>query len=175
MKMSAKCVENVPQRICILGCSGAGKSTLARRLGRDLELPVVHSDQLFWRPGWTPSPMEEFEARMLAEVEKPAWIFDGNYAGTLGLRLRRAQLVIWLDYPGWLCLYRVLKRIWQSRGQVRPDMGPGCPERLDWSFLWFVLTFRHYERPKLVQALEGWQGRLIHLTRPPAAGFRLEV
>ena len=40
------------QRIIIIGCGGAGKSTLARKLGEVLDLPVVHLDQLFWKPNW---------------------------------------------------------------------------------------------------------------------------
>lgn len=153
-------------RLCVVGCSGAGKSTLARRLGALLCLPVVHSDRLYWQAGWQPSQWSEFEERLTQVVQGPAWVIDGNYATTLSLRLERADLVVWLDYPTWLCLFRVLKRILTSYGRSRPDMAEGCPEQLDWDFLRFVATFRRLERPKLVEALACWRGRLETMTWP---------
>ncbi len=50
------------KRIAIIGCGGAGKSTLARELGKILDLPVVHLDRVYWKPGWEPTPREAFVA-----------------------------------------------------------------------------------------------------------------
>jgi adenylate kinase family enzyme len=142
------------QRILIIGCSGAGKSTLARKLGEKTGLPVVHLDALFWKPGWVESEREVFDARVLAELEKPAWIIDGNYARTLPVRLEKCDGVIYLDFPRWLCLWGVLKRVAKNYGKIRPDMPEGCPERFDWEFLVWVWNFNKHVRPKLLQALE---------------------
>ena len=38
------------RRIIVVGCQGSGKTSLALRLGRNLGLPVVHLDVLYWRP-----------------------------------------------------------------------------------------------------------------------------
>ena len=35
----------------------------------------------------------------------------------------------------------VLRRVWTTHGRVRPDMGAGCPERFDLSFLRWVWDF----------------------------------
>src|SRR5690242_2688376 len=126
------------RRILIIGSSGAGKSTLGRLLAGRLGLPLLSLDALHWRPGWTEPPEAEWRAIVAAAVAGEAWIVEGNYAGTLGLRLPRADTVIWLDYPRHVCLYRVLKRILLWRGRVRPDMAPGCPEKLDGAFLRYV-------------------------------------
>ena len=142
------------QRILIIGCSGAGKSTLARELGEKTGLPVVHLDGLFWEPGWVESSRDVFDARLIAELEKPAWIIDGNYARTLPLRLEKCDTVIYLDFPRWLCIFGVLKRVLTTYGTVRPDMPEGCPERFDWEFLKWVWNFNARNREKMFAQLQ---------------------
>jgi len=134
------------ERILIIGCGGAGKSTFARKLGEKTGLPVVHLDKLFWKPGWVESTKEEIDQKILLEMEKPAWIMDGNYNRTLDLRLQRCDTVIYLDFSTAACLWGVAKRVITTYGTVRPDMGEGCPERFDWEFLRWVATYNRDKR-----------------------------
>ena len=48
------------KKILVIGSGGSGKSTFSRRLGEKLGLPVVHLDQLYWRPGWVETPKVEW-------------------------------------------------------------------------------------------------------------------
>ena len=138
------------RRVVILGNSGSGKSTLARAMGERLGLPVVHLDALFWQPGWKEPENEAFRARVAAAVAGDDWITDGNFVGrTFDLRLAKADLVIYLDQPRRVCLWRVLKRAWTDRGKRRPDLAEGCPEKLDWPFLEWVWTFERKSRPRI--------------------------
>ena len=75
------------------------------------------------------------------EIAKDAWIIDGNFGSSLELRLSRAQAAVYLDYSRAVCLAGVLRRVWTTHGRVRPDMGAGCPERFDLSFLRWVWDF----------------------------------
>lgn len=156
------------QRIMIIGCGGAGKSTLARRLGEITGLPVIHLDAEHWQPGWVVTPKEEWRRKVEALVRRDRWIIDGNYGGTLPIRMAAAETIIVLDYPWWLCLWRVGLRIVQYRGHSRPDIGPGCPERIDWQFIKWILDFPRTTRLKIYALLEEYrEGKQILIHRSP--------
>ena len=142
------------ERMIIIGCGGAGKSTLARQLGEKLGLPVVHLDKLFWRPGWVQVTQEEFDALHRAETEKEKWIIDGNFNRTIAERLARCDTVIYLDFSRFACLTGVLKRVLTTYGTVRPDMGEGCPERIDFEFLKWVWNFNKNKRQRYYKLLQ---------------------
>ena len=141
------------ERIIIIGCGGAGKSTLARKLGEVLDLPVVHLDKLFWKPNWVEKSNEEFDALLAQELAKDRWIMDGNFNRTLPERIKRCDTIIYLDFSRFACLMGVLKRIITTYGKVRPDMGEGCPERIDLDFLKWVWNFNKNKRESYYKLL----------------------
>ncbi|HXG67078.1 MAG TPA: DNA topology modulation protein [Blastocatellia bacterium] len=142
------------RRVLVIGSGGAGKSTFAARLGRLLNIEVIHLDALFWNPGWVETPREEWASVVEELVKGDSWILDGNYGGTLDLRLAACDTVIFLDIPRRVCLWRVLKRTIRHRKGSRPDMGKGCPERLDWQFLKWVWSYPKERRPVILKKLE---------------------
>ena len=154
------------QKVLVLGCPGAGKSTLAREIALITGLPVIHLDRHYWRPGWREPDHEEWEAVVAELLRRPRWVMDGNYGGTLPLRLAAADTAILLDFPTWRCLARVLRRVIGSYGRTRLDMAPGCPERLDLAFLVYVWRYRRRERVGHVGSLARFGGRLVTLRRP---------
>lgn len=141
-------------RILVIGCCGSGKSTLSKQLGTLLHLPVVHLDQLFWHPGWVEASREEFDQKLAQELQREQWIMDGNFARTLPLRLQRADMVVFLDFPAVRCVWGVIKRVVTTHGTVRDDMGEGCPERFDWDFLLYTWRFNRRHREKLETILQ---------------------
>jgi adenylate kinase family enzyme len=96
------------------------------------------------------------------------WIIDGNYSRTLDIRLRRADAAIMLDFSRALCLYRAVKRALLYRGAARPDMAPGCPEKLDPEFVRFIWDYPKRSRERVLGKLEGFgaQHLFLHVTRP---------
>ena len=146
------------ERIMIIGCGGAGKSTLARQLGEKLGLPVVHLDKLFWKPGWEHISREEFDCLHREVLMQEKWIMDGNFDRTMAERIRYCDTVIYLDFDRLACLLGVAKRILTTYGTVRPDMGEGCPERIDWEFLQWVWNFNKEKREKNYRLLNETDG-----------------
>jgi adenylate kinase family enzyme len=145
------------ERILVMGSSGSGKSTFVKRLSALTGLPTVSLDALFWKPGWKPSDTPEFEKRVTEAAHLPRWIMDGNFisGGAGDLRRSLADAVVWFDLPRRTCMTGIITRIAMSYGRVRPEMAPGCPERIDVEFFRYVWTYRQLQRPKLLRYFEG--------------------
>lgn len=100
------------KRIVVVGATGCGKSTLAERLSKKLELETIELDALYWKPDWVGSSDEEFRAKVEAATRTPGWVLAGNYSVTRDIVWPRAEAVVWLDYPLFLVMGRLLRRIW---------------------------------------------------------------
>jgi len=153
------------KRVLVIGSGGSGKSTFARRLGERLKLEVIHLDQLYWHPGWVETPKDEWRRQVEELCGREAWVMDGNYSGTLDVRLAACDTVVFLDQPRAVCMWRVLKRALMYRNSPRPDMAAGCREKIDLKFLQWVWTYPSRRRPKLLARLDEIAGdkRVIHL------------
>lgn len=141
------------ERVCILGSSGAGKSTLTRQLGRILKIEPLHLDTFFWKKNWTEPSPEAWQKIHKALTEKDRWIIDGNFSDTWQDRIPRADTIIYLDMPRWLCIYGIFKRLLTYYGKTRPDLPEGCPEQFDWDFVKYVWNYPKRGRPKTLQLL----------------------
>lgn len=157
------------QRVMVIGSPGAGKSTLARRLASLTGLPLRHLDAEYWLPRWTERDPDEWRAKLAALVAQDSWIIDGNYGGSLAVRVARADTIVHLDYPTAICLWRAVRRIATSHGRVRTDTAPDCPEQLDLSFLGYIATFRSRKRAKIMRLTSRFSGRVLRFTRPVEA------
>jgi adenylate kinase family enzyme len=155
------------KRIMIIGQPGSGKSTLARALGECTGLPVVHIDKIHWQSGWVERSKAE-KTRLCREAEQQArWIFEGGHSATWFSRVARADMLIVLDRPVTLRLWRVLRRALRDLGKTRPDMAEGCPERLSSlpEFIRYIWTTRHANQRKmrLLAAAAPPDCRVVHL------------
>lgn len=79
---------------------------------------------------------------------------DGNYSGTLEVRLKACDTVIFLAPPPLVCVWRVLKRALMYRKGGRTDMAAGCDEKLDFEFILWVWQYRKRTRPKVLKPIE---------------------
>lgn len=142
------------RRVLVIGAGGAGKSTMAIRLGQRTGLPVIHLDREYWQPGWIEPDEATWTATVTRLLAQERWILDGNFGGTLERRLAACDTVIFLDLPRRVSLWRVLKRRLRHHGGARPDMAPGCHERLSLHFLWWIWTYPRRRRPQVLRRLQ---------------------
>ena len=159
------------RKVLIIGSAGSGKTVLATKLGALVGLPVIHLDALHWQPGWIEMPKDAWTQVIAEAVQRECWIMDGNYGGTLDVRLRACDTVIFLAFPRLLCLYRVFKRAVTYRGRTRPDLNPGCLEQLpDWEFLSWIWSYPTQRTPKIMQALQACEGeKEVFILKSPSA------
>lgn len=128
-------------KIAVIGFSGSGKSTLAKRLGELTGAPVLHLDTVQFLPDWEIRPEEEKQALVKDFLDSHlAWVIDGNYHKlSFDRRLAEADQIWILLFDRFTRFSRVLRRYRRYRGQSRPDMAEGCPEKLDGEFARWVL------------------------------------
>lgn len=167
-------------KIAILGHSGSGKSTLARRLGEKYGLPVLHFDSIHFLPGWveTDRPYKREKVTAFLDEHPHGWVIDGNYLKICAeRRFQEADRIFYLDFPRRICLPRVLKRWVKYRGKTRPDMGPGCNEKVDRAFLLWVL--RDGRSPEKLAQFEAigrqYPGKFLHIKSPKQLKKELDL
>ncbi len=134
-------------RIAIVGCGGSGKSRLARVLAARLDVAPVHLDALYYDTDWLPLDQETFARRQRELVAAPRWVIDGNYATSLPIRLAAADTVIFLDLPGWVCLWGILQRRYRHGGGQHP--GIGAYGRITGDFVRYILGYRRHMAPRV--------------------------
>ncbi len=142
------------KRVMVIGSCGAGKSTFSKKLNEILKTELIHLDQQYWQPNWVETEKQVWEQKVRQLAEKPHWIIDGNYGGTMDIRIKRADTIIYLDFPTWKCLWRIIKRTTKYWHKSRPDMPEGCHERFDLEFFHYVLVFNFIKRKSLHKKLQ---------------------
>jgi adenylate kinase family enzyme len=142
------------RRIAVYGPSGSGKTTLSRRIGAALGLLVVELDALFHQPNWTPTPEDEFRAKVVATLDGHAdgWVCDGNYGPVRPLVLARADVVVRLRLPFRVVYPRLVRRT-LTRAWRREHLWNGNRESFRLAFtsrdsilLWGISHWRAHHR-----------------------------
>jgi len=128
-------------KIAIIGYSGSGKSTLAKKLSCIYGTPVLYLDTVQFLPNWAERDREEARAMVRDFMQmNDAWVIDGNYRGFLQAeRLEQADVILYLNFPRLICLWRAVKRYRQNKSVSRESMADGCIEKLDMEFVWWIL------------------------------------
>lgn len=123
-------------KILIVGSCGAGKSSLSKRLSEAMTLPLISLDQCYWLPGWVRPERELWRAQVTDIIQQEKWIIDGNYQSTFDLRFPASDVVVFLDFNRWVCLWGIIKRRVLKN---RVDPLEACGEKITPDLLKWVL------------------------------------
>jgi adenylate kinase family enzyme len=152
-------------RVLVIGMAGAGKSTFSRALSARTGLPVIHLDVHYWKPGWVKPSENEWREKQRRLLVGPAWIADGNDLETLDLRLERAETVVLLDTPWWICAGRsFLRGLRKPAGELPEGCEDSATRRLrdEWRLIGAVWRHRHSETERARAAI-AQRGRHVEL------------
>ena len=127
-------------RISVIGGPGTGKSTLANNIGKELNLPIYHLDAIHHLENWKVRDSVERDKIILEKIEGERWIIDGTYKSTLEARVKKSDMVIFLNYSTIARVRSVLSRYFKNKGKEKPEI-PGCKEQMNWKFLKLVIKW----------------------------------
>lgn len=153
-------------KIVVLGVSASGKSTFARKLSERLTLPLIHIDELMWKPGWKYVGDEEIVRLIKEASEKESWIIEGYIEKNARVGLfNKSDSLIYLDYPAWLPAFRYIKRWLKHRKNPRLEL-PGCPEKFSLEFLIRVYKKKEVYRLERLFKEVDFSAKIIRLKSP---------
>jgi len=157
-------------KVLIIGISGTGKTRLAKKFSNFLKIPVTHYDEFVWGENWKEIEEKLVEQKLEEVIQKDKWIIEGFIHPAAKSKLENADIIIYLDYSGWLAFWGGLNRWWKCRGKTRPEMAAGCIEKFDWNFL--KIMWKRGERPEIEEAIKGFENKIICLkTRSETDNF----
>jgi adenylate kinase family enzyme len=164
-------------RISVVGTTGSGKTTLARTISQHCQIPHIELDALHWDANWTAASDQVFCSRVIQALQGNTWVVDGNYSRVRDIVWSRAKTVVFLDYPFWLVLWRLMRRTWQ-RSLKQEELWNNNREDFRTSFfsqdsilLWMLRTYNQNRKkyPLLFQQPDYAHLSVIHLQSPQMA------
>jgi adenylate kinase family enzyme len=142
-------------KIAVVGYSGSGKSTFSKKLSSHYQISVLHLDTIYFNTGMTINDKTETERRIFDVMTASSWIIDGTYRYLAQERLEHADHIFLFNMNRWTCFFGFLRRYFKYRKKQRDTMALGNPERLDFSFIKWILwdgrkkdtrvLFNHYQ------------------------------
>ena len=138
----------------VIGSPGSGKSTFSRQLAEITGIPLIHLDKEFWKSGWIETSREEWIVKQESLILGDKWIIDGNYGGTMEIRIEKADTIICFKLSRVLCILSYFKRVLNNINKIRPDMPEGCPEKFDFEFMKYIWNFPKISGQRNLKDLE---------------------
>ncbi|KUF44377.1 adenylate kinase [Myroides marinus] len=158
-------INQLGNRICIVGISSSGKSTLAQTISKKLNLNVLHLDQIAHIPNtdWVPRDKELMAADHQAFLDNHTdWVIEGNYSYLMPERFAHATTIIWLDFSPMGALYRYIKRSITHKDN-RPGNLDGATSQFSIEMVKYILFEAPKKSPKYIALINNSPATLIHI------------
>lgn len=145
--------------IIVVGNSGTGKSTLSKKIARITDYPLMHLDSVWHTTDYSDGAKLWFKQQQLLFMKQDNWIIDGNYSGTMDLRIPQADVIIWLKLNRYRSLVRVVKRslMWRIDKGTRVGMADQFSEHLDSDYFDFLKVVLAYDEDRIKGLIEQYK------------------
>ena len=157
------------KRIIILGGGGSGKSTLANRIGLYTGYQTYHLDNILLNSDWSVKEKSKWEEISNQFLSKDTGVVDGNYSSSLPNRLDWAELIIFIDIPTRIQLWRIFKRNIKIKIGLDKRCGfpEGSKEKLSLKFILWVYNWNSSHRNKMFELLESTKDKKVVIVKEP--------
>jgi len=134
-------------KIILIGCPGSGKSTLSVKLSQILNYPILHLDKIYHIDNTKNIGREEIVRKIKEFVLiNDKWIIDGNYLGTIDLRIDLCDTIVLLNIDKDICIKNVYKRV--EIGNTAMAEKFDC-SKIDDEFIRFIKEFKEKHYPSI--------------------------
>ena len=147
------------KKVIVIGCPGSGKSVFSRTLHDITGLPLYHLDMINWHEDKTTLSREELIEKINEIGATDEWIMDGNYGGTMELRMSLCDTSVFLDFPTDVCLEGIMAR----RGTQRPDMPWQDADDLETEFVDSVKNYNSVNRPIVLERIKKFSDKKVFI------------
>lgn len=113
------------KKILVLGGPGSGKSLLSFNLGKKLNIPVYHLDDIHIQHDVLKNGKENRNKAILKILKNNSWIMDGNYRSTLNKRIQKCDIIIFLDYPTHKLINNIIHRFLNQHLKIQKEIISG--------------------------------------------------
>lgn len=128
-------------------------------LGKKLDVSVYHMDILCLDRNYERLPIELATDRVSGIIKQDDWIIDGDFTRLcFEERLARSEQIILLDIPLWICIFRVIRRIWQKQERigVRKEQRNGISLKF---LYWILWRYPRSAKKKILRAMEPYKNK----------------
>lgn len=149
------------KKILVIGSPGSGKSTFSKQLSNIINYPLLHIDRIFHIDNDNQITKDELRTKIEYFMKNNDYfIIDGNYSGTLEMRLAYADTIFYFDLEPAICLANVINRC--KSGEIRDDIAPGFDNSIiDPEFIEYVKNFNERQKPRNDLILDKFTGKII--------------
>jgi adenylate kinase family enzyme len=113
-------MKQKPKKIAIIGSSASGKSSLAHNLSKKIEAECYFLDELahIKNSNWKRCNKNELKIKHNNILKKKKWMIEGNYSYLMKNRFLNADLIIFIDFNPFYCLFNFLKRHYFDKNPI---------------------------------------------------------
>lgn len=140
------------KKILILGGPGSGKSILSYNLGKKLNIPVYHLDDIHIQHNNDKSGKEKRNKEIIKILKNNKWIMDGNYRSTLDKRIEKCNIVIFLDYPISKLICSIISRFIKHHFKIKKEIISGN-NKLNLEIIKLAYKWKKEKRGEIINVL----------------------
>lgn len=126
-------------KIAIIGYSASGKSTFAKQLSNHYQIPKLHLDTVYFKANMEIQDKALTEKTIRQFMNQDDWIIDGTYRYLVNERFDACDQLFIFDFNRFTSFFGLIKRYQIHKHKQRDTMAVGNPEKLDKSFIKWIL------------------------------------